>query len=155
MDVSLCLAAPEKLGEVPAWQHHVFKRTPGKEITAEDLPTLQVDLILDALIGYSLKGAPSGLFAELIEWANSTGAPILSLDVPSGMDSTTGEISGDFVQATTTMTLALPKTGLEPESTGQLVLADIGIPRETFRRLGLAYTPPFDDRYLVPLKVYA
>jgi NAD(P)H-hydrate epimerase len=49
------------------------------------------------------------------------------------------------------MTLALPKTGLLPEKTGKLFLADIGIPEETYRRLGLAYVPPFGDRFRVPL----
>jgi NAD(P)H-hydrate epimerase len=45
-----------------------------------------------------------------------------------------------------TITLALPKTGLLPENTGELFLADIGIPEGTYRRLGLSYTSPFGDR---------
>lgn len=51
------------------------------------------------------------------------------------------------------MTLGLPKTGLLPEKTGELILADIGIPEGAYRcqRLNLYYTPPFGDRYLIPL----
>jgi len=49
---------------------------------------------------------------KLIEWANNSKAEILSLDVPSGIDSTTGLAPGDFVKAIGTVTLALPKIGL-------------------------------------------
>ena len=48
-------------------------------------------------------------------------------------------------------TLALPKAGLRPERTGELFLADIGIPREAFARMGLEYRTPFDHRYRVRL----
>lgn len=49
------------------------------------------------------------------------------------------------------MTLALPKTGLVPEKTGKLFLADIGIPEGTYRRVGVTYTAPFGDRFWAPL----
>jgi len=150
-DVTLCLGASDRLGEVPAFQHHIFQGTPGKEVNAKDLGQAAPDFILDALIGYSLRAAPRGIAAELIRWSNGTKAPILALDVPSGVDSTTGHTEGDFINAHSTMTLALPKTGLLPEKTGKLFLADIGIPEETYRRLGLAYTSPFGNRYRVPL----
>ena len=150
-DVTLCLGASDRLGEVPAFQHHIFQGTPGKEVNAKDLGQVAPDFILDALIGYSLRAAPRGVAAELIRWSNGTKAPILALDVPSGVDSTTGHTEGDFISARWTMTLALPKTGLLPDKTGNLFLADIGIPEETYRRLGLAYTSPFGNRYRVPL----
>ena len=152
VDVSLCLAAPDRLGKVPAWQRHIFRGTPGREVAARELAARATDLVLDALIGYGLRGAPRGVFAELIDWVNSAGAPVLSLDVPSGIDSTTGEAAGLFVRPSVTMTLALPKTGLEPERTGRLLLADIGIPRRAYRELGLTDSMPFDDRYVVPIQ---
>ena len=49
------------------------------------------------------------------------------------------------------MTLALPKTGLAHAKTGELFLADIGIPLETYNKIGIDYTHPFDNRYIVPL----
>ncbi len=150
-DVTLCLGAPDRLGDVPAFQRKIFQGTSGKEVDAKDLGQVAPDFILDALIGYSLRAAPRGVAAELIRWANGTKAPILALDVPSGVDSTTGHAEGDFIDARWTMTLALPKTGLLPEKTGKLFLADIGIPEETYRRLGLPYTSPFGNRYRVPL----
>jgi NAD(P)H-hydrate epimerase len=153
--VELCLAAPDKLGEIPAWQYKVFRSTGGKEVPSWNLDKEAVLIILDALIGYSRQSAPRGVFADLIVWANSTGAPILSLDVPSGMDSTTGETPGEFIETVWTMTLALPKTGLATGRAGQVVLADIGIPKETYRRIGLTYVPPFGDRYRVLLSARA
>jgi len=153
--VELCLAAPDKLGEVPAWQHKIFRSTCGKEVSPRDLDKDADLIILDALIGYSLQSAPRSVFADLIAWANGTGAPILSLDVPSGIDSATGDTPGEFVHSTWTMTLALPKTGLASAKAGQVTLADIGIPQETYRRIGLTYMPPFGNRFRVLLSARA
>lgn len=66
---------------------------------------------------------------EPIQWANGTGTPILALDGPSGVDATTGHRHGVYIQPHWTMTLALPQTGLLPQRTGRLFLADIGIPQ--------------------------
>ena len=151
--VDLCLAVPDKLSEVTAWQRKVFQSTSGKEVEFRNLDPAPVHLILDALIGYSLQSAPQGVFAELIRWANSTRASIISLDVPSGIDSTTGAGPGEFIRPSSTMTLALPKSGLARAQVGELVLADIGIPEETYRRIGVSYVSPFGDRFRVPLSV--
>lgn len=70
------------------------------------------DLIIDGLIGYSLRGTPRGTTAAMINWANHQDAPVLALDTPSGLDVTTGEVFEPTIQATATMTLALPKMGL-------------------------------------------
>jgi NAD(P)H-hydrate epimerase len=110
----------------------------------------QSQVIVDALIGYGLQGAPKGRTAELIELCNQYAGRALSLDVPSGLNSTTGEIPGIAVQANRTMTLALPKTGLRHMS-AELYLADIGIPPEVFQQLRLAFDPPFGGRYWVRL----
>ena len=91
-------------------------------------PSYPADLIVDALIGYSLSGAPTGGAGEMIDWANASPAPVLALDLPSGIDSSTGEAFGTAIPPEWTMTLALPKTGLTPERTGALCLADIGVP---------------------------
>lgn len=150
-NVKLCLADPNHLGEVSSFQRRIFGLTSGTEIEATALRDQHADLILDALIGYGLKSAPEGPAAELIRWANHTRAPVLALDLPSGVNATTGQAPGEFIKARWTMTLALPKTGLLPDNSGQLFLADIGIPGETYRRLGFSYTPPFRNRFRVPL----
>ncbi len=61
-------------------------------------------LIIDALIGYSLKGAPKGSTEDIIRRANQSSLPILSLDLPSGMDATRGDSPGISIQADTVMT---------------------------------------------------
>lgn len=90
------------------------------------------DLIIDGLIGYSLKGAPREPVAGLIRWANAMAAPVLALDAPSGLDTTTGTIFDPAVAATATLTLALPKRGLLGDAVathvGELYLADISVP---------------------------
>ena len=151
VDIRLCVAEPDRLGPVPAFQRKVFRATAGTEIGIVDVQRHTPDLIVDALIGYGLESAPAGPTADLIRWANGSAAPILALDVPSGVDSTTGLTPGDFIRARWTMTLALPKSGLVPGKTGDLVLADIGIPRATFERAGVPYTSPFGNRFRVPL----
>jgi NAD(P)H-hydrate epimerase len=105
-------------------------------------PEIDADLILDAVIGYSLNGEPRGNAAILIEFVNKTQVPILSLDVPSGLNATTGDTYGPLtVKATATMTLGLPKVGLFKSNgrvyTGDLYLADIGIPFEVYKELDL------------------
>ncbi len=108
-------------------------------------------IVVDALIGYSLRGAPQGKAAELIDLCNQHAARVLSLDVPSGLDATTGATPGLAVHPERTLTLALPKTGLTNVE-GELYLADIGIPPEAFQRLGLPFEPPFWKRYWVRLE---
>ncbi len=111
----------------------------------------RAQIVVDALIGYSLRGAPRGRVAELIELCNQHASRVLSLDVPSGLDATTGEAPGLVVHPKRTLTLALPKTGLQ-RVPGELYLADIGIPPEVFQRLGLSFDPPFGERYWVRLE---
>ena len=147
----LCMAEPLHLSEVAKWQYQIFSATPGEVFSASNFSAANFDLIIDALIGYSLSGTPRGIYADLIGRANASGTRILALDVPSGLDSTTGTAPGLVMGAEATMTLALPKTGLTPRNAGRLSLADIGIPLETYRRLNLAYVSPFDSRYVVPL----
>ncbi len=71
----------------------------------------------------------------MIQWSNAAQKPVLAFDVPSGIDATTGDTPGEYIRPEQTLTLALPKTGLLPEKTGRLVLADIGIPLAVFRKL--------------------
>ena len=113
----------------------------GQEIGySGSLPDIdRLDLILDGIIGYSLKGPPRGAAAEVIRWANDGDAPILALDLPSGLDATTGEAREPVIRASATMTLALPKIGLKrsPDLVGELYLADIGVPPDLYSHSSL------------------
>jgi NAD(P)H-hydrate epimerase len=111
------------------------------------------DLIVDALIGYSLAGPPSGHAAALIRAANDHPASVLSLDLPSGLEATTGTVYDPCIQADATLALALPKRGVWAPwghgVTGELYLADIGIPYEVYARLGLDVGPIFARQSLL------
>lgn len=96
----------------------------------------QFDLVVDGIIGYSLKGAPYGTAADMIRWANRQSAPVLALDAPSGVDSSSGGAFDPVIHAAATLTLALPKEGLRAQSVrtlvGELYLADISVPPELY-----------------------
>ena len=106
----------------------------GLATESQELPP--VSLIIDALLGYNGKGDPRPPFSLWIERANRSGIPILSLDIPSGLDASTGLPGSPCIKATTTLTLAAPKTGLFADSAkgyvGELFLADIGIPPQVY-----------------------
>lgn len=108
-------------------------------------------LVVDALVGYGLRDTPCGRVRELIVACEDHASRVLALDVPSGVNATTGRTPGVAVVADCTIALALPKTGLADVS-GDLVLADVGIPATAYDRVGLGYEQPFDGRYRVPIR---
>jgi len=113
------------------------------------------DLVIDALIGYSLRGAPVGPVAALIRATNASTRPVLALDLPSGLDGDSGEASDPTIRATETLTLALLKRGLLAPAArpwvGQLYLADISVPENVYRRLGLTVGPIFAESDIIPI----
>ncbi len=153
VNITLCITDRKKLAVVSSLQRKIYQSAFGKEIEVENLHKLKPDLIIDAIIGYSLKSAPRGKVLKMINWANQQKAKILSLDVPSGVDSTTGKTCNEYIKANRTLTLALPKTGLLPELTGDLFLADIGIPKKVYNKIGINYKNPFWERFIIRLNI--
>ncbi len=100
-----------------------------------------------ASVGYGLRAAPAGPVMALIRAARAAAAPVLSLDVPSGVDADSGETPGFAVRAARTLTLALPKPGLRREQAGELWLADLGIPPGVFARAGVAFDSRFGPHF--------
>lgn len=126
----------------------------GKDVTQLE----RADLVVDGIIGYSLSGPPRGPAANLIRWATEQKAPILALDTPSGVDTSTGTVFDPAIQATATMTLALPKTGLLGANiraqVGELYLVDISVPPSLYAKpsLGLHVGPLFAQSEVIRLK---
>lgn len=117
-------------------------RAMGIEFQAEP-DELPGTLVVDGLIGYGLDRAPRGRTAELIDWSRETEA-VVSLDIPSGVDAASGQRHDPHVSPQVTVTLALPKTGLDQETAGTLLLADIGIPSVLYaRHFGIDTVPIF------------
>ncbi len=144
----------EAFAPVPAHQLGILRRmgvpvTIGAPEGAGGPSPAMGGVILDGVIGYSLRGAPRGTAAGLIGWAKVAGAPVLSLDVPSGVDAGSGTVYDPAIRATATMTLALPKEGLRAPGVaghvGELYLADISVPPGLYGQpaLGLAVGPLF------------
>jgi len=90
------------------------------------------DVIIDAVLGTGARGAPSPEAARAISLMNESPAPIVSVDVPSGVDALTGAVPGECVIAHVTVTLAIAKTGLltypGASCVGRVVLDGIGMP---------------------------
>ena len=112
------------------------------------------DVVIDAILGCRLDGAPQPVQRGLILAARAAceaGVPVLSLDVPSGVDADSRASLGDGVRPTRTLTLGLPKRGLTRENAGDLWVADPGIPPGVFARAGVAFGPFFGAAARVPL----
>ena len=105
------------------------------------------DVIIDALIGYHLKGAPRGDYADVIMVINSASKKVIAYDIPTGIDATTGECFDPSIEATVTLTLALPKKAFKFEEaknkSGQIFLADIGIPAFIYDQISPNSRPRF------------
>ncbi len=138
------LAALQAMGAALAWAEGGWELPP-------------CDLLIDAVIGYGLRGEPRGPARGLIQLANSSVAPILSLDTPSGVDSGSGSVFTPHIQAVATLTLALPKSGfVEPHAAtacGELYLADISVPAALYSQLGIDVPPLFARDGIVRLHV--
>ncbi|MFA7324775.1 MAG: NAD(P)H-hydrate epimerase [Candidatus Nanopelagicales bacterium] len=119
------------------------------EPTAQLLPA---DLFIDAMVGYSLHSEPTGEVASVIAWIKASGAPVLSLDVPTGFSAASGTLHPTHVAADVTLTLAAPKRGLfESLAKGALLVADIGIPGQVFALAGLN-PPPVGGSWIVAIE---
>ncbi len=110
------------------------------------------DVWVDALFGIGLSRAPDGTAAALIEALNAQAAPVLAIDVPSGLDADNGHAPGVAVRAAATLTFIAGKTGLYTgrarDLIGHLRVADIAVPAACFdgipvdaRRLGAEHLP--------------
>jgi len=132
-EVVVYVTRPGGLAPVPAHQFEILRRMGVPLHPPAALASQQAcDLVLDGILGYSLCGDPRDEPADLIRWANQQAAPILALDIPSGIDAASGQVHDPAIRAAATMTLALPKRGLSAagaiDHVGELYLADIGVP---------------------------
>jgi NAD(P)H-hydrate epimerase len=119
------------------WQILQNCRIPVQEIAGIDRAVTagikSADLIIDALFGVGLNREIEEPFRSVIQGLNEAKKPILSIDIPSGLDGTTGEIYGTGIKADTTVTLSFAKRGFfkkqGPQRVGRIIVADIGLPR--------------------------
>ncbi len=145
----VCVASPEEYagdaranlerlpGEAPvrlngaAWARQPDAREPGSAAAAGAFGREAV--LVDALLGTGFQGEPRGAVAEAIDAINAAGTPVVSVDVPSGVDASTGVVRGAAVRASVTVTFHAAKPGLwispGKAHAGEAQTLDIGIPR--------------------------
>lgn len=103
-------------------------------------------VIVDAIFGTGLKGDVTGLAADIISAMNSAKSPIVAVDIPSGLDADTGSVLGVCIDATSTVTFALPKIGLltypGAAHVGRLIVGEIGIPHQLYDEINIQLTSP-------------
>jgi len=89
-------------------------------------------LIVDALLGTGASGQMRGVYAGMAGIINGAGVPVLSVDIPSGLNADSGEIMGVCVKAAVTVTFPAPKRGMflgrGPAVCGKIVVRDLGVP---------------------------
>jgi NAD(P)H-hydrate epimerase len=96
------------------------------------IPDVTADIVVDALLGTGTKGKLKPPIQQLVEKINALDAFRVAVDVPTGIDSDTGEILGTAVKANLTITFHKTKKGLESarEYVGELIIKDIGLPKQ-------------------------
>lgn len=151
---------PEQLSDAAKTQYQILKNTKANlfEFSEENLAQklLDTDLIIDALLGYNLKGDPKESIATYIRLANQSQKPILAVDLPSGLSGDTGKAFNPTIKAFATLTLALPKVGLLTEEAkeyvGKLYLGDLSIPKIVYQKIGIEVPLLFEKENTV--KIY-
>jgi hydroxyethylthiazole kinase-like uncharacterized protein yjeF len=96
------------------------------------MPNVRADIIVDALLGTGTKGSLRSPIVQLVSYINSLNGFKMAVDVPTGIDSDSGDILGEAVKADVTLTFHEAKTGLNnaKKYTGELFVKDIGLPKE-------------------------
>lgn len=106
--------------EITSWEH--------------DTVLAGAHLVVDALLGTGVEGPLKGRIGDAVAAINKADAPAVSIDLPTGMETDTGAVHGECVNATATVTMAFLKRGLlfspAREHAGKVYVADIGIPRK-------------------------
>lgn len=135
----------ERLGPDAAIMRQAYQALGGRvqPLTLEALASASAgepSVIVDALLGTGLDRDVQEPLKSVIDAINSSPSPVASLDIPSGLDADSGRVLGVAVRADLTITFAHPKLGLLTprglEHTGQLEVADIGVPKHLVQHVG-------------------
>ncbi len=130
----------------------------GVALSAFDDQVTPRDVVIDAMIGYSMRPPLRGAAMAAVEWLDRNDVPVVSVDLPSGMLADKG-LEGRCVTADVTVTVAAPKQGMAKPITqpylGDVYLADIGVPAGVWRAVGVEPFDAFREGPLVRLTVAA
>ncbi|HOT27635.1 MAG TPA: NAD(P)H-hydrate dehydratase [Candidatus Ozemobacteraceae bacterium] len=130
----------------------VFMASGGQPVVmadAEDLDRLRVtlnfsDVVVDAIFGTGFTGNINGYLREVVRTINQSHVWCVAVDVPSGLDATTGRVSDPSIRASSTITLGAPKLGMfvypGRDIVGEVWVADIGLPQISFETVSASHT---------------
>jgi len=110
---------------------------------------LNSKIIIDALIGYNLKGAPQGIFAETVKLINQAKGNVFAFDLPTGLEPNTGQCYEPCVQTDITLCLSTPKKCFKYKDaqkiSGKILIADIGMPKFLYDQIKRNSRPKFEQ----------
>jgi len=133
------LGAKNKIKADPAINMHILKKMKcnicelsNPKAVEKMSSTIKPDVVIDAIFGTGFSGKPDYISSSVIELINNLDAYVISADVPSGLNSTTGEFECSCVRADKTVAFGLPKRGFYSKKAklvcGKVIIADIGLP---------------------------
>jgi NAD(P)H-hydrate epimerase len=125
------LGKRSSLKKDPAVNLNILEKMHIKIEELADSLDLDADLFIDAVFGIGLKGDIKEPLRSIVADLNKKDRPILSIDIPSGLDADSGEVIGEAIKAEKTVTMQFPKKGFYinkgPACVGEVIVADIGI----------------------------
>jgi hydroxyethylthiazole kinase-like uncharacterized protein yjeF len=152
----LLLLKEDKLSPDCLAQYRAAKQmnVPIEFTTKIERADLHAAVVVDALFGTGLSKDVKGAIAETVELINASSAPVISVDIPSGVSSDNGKMMGTAVKARATVTFGAPKRGhfLYPgaEYAGELFVEDIGFPEEFFDYVACNLLDKYEMQALLP-----
>lgn len=131
-NVTLCTIEPERAVQGDVARAKEAWLASGGKVHAFNAEYLEkADVVVDGLLGTGINGVIRAEFANVIDQINEANAPVVSIDVPSGLDANTGDSLGECIQATATVTFVGIKLGLTTgagkQACGELIFEDLGI----------------------------
>lgn len=146
------------LNILQAMGHKVYSVGNPNSVNIVKLALLYTDLVVDAIYGTGFKGEMPEHVGNIIELINESETTVVSVDIPSGLEASTGKVRGVCVKASKTVTFGQAKLGLliqdGPRYTGELIVADISIPDSLVKGLGVNrfLTTPEVIRNILPFR---
>ncbi|MCK9621707.1 MAG: NAD(P)H-hydrate dehydratase [Methylobacter sp.] len=134
------VSEPEKLnGDAALLAYRKYSEAHGTVVPFQNEQTINADVLVDALLGTGLDRPVTGLYAEAIQVINAHPAPVVAVDIPSGLNADTGNAMGCAVNAICTVTFIGLKQGLftgqAAEYCGEIYYAQLGVPDDVFAGL--------------------
>ena len=140
IEVEIVLAK-EDVRELTAHQLYTVREI---GIAEAEFPAEDAGLVVDCLLGYGAKGRPDERLADLLIVANALQGPKLAVDIPTGLDVSTGEWAAPCFHHATVLTLGMLKPHLlQNPKIDAVYVGDIGLPAELFERMGIDEYPLF------------